>query len=242
MSRRNASTSPIDSHQAASGTSTTIRPSSKSIACSTRTCRVRWKPMRRWARSKRLLKSMFQSIATVENISVSAPMCARGLFITSDSTGAVRRTARPSKARAWKIRSLRVLSRAVWVWVMANAPGSSLKSGCIVIGLWDRVKLGTIGKPICICRPNPSRPSSRPFPRLLPAPPRASWARASRPSARPLPGWRSTSAWNSSDRSGRQPQLTEAGRTLLGRVEEVLGASDRLRRVAALLAGGSSHG
>ncbi|MBF3098427.1 LysR family transcriptional regulator, partial [Pseudomonas aeruginosa] len=41
------------------------------------------------------------------------------------------------------------------------------------------------------------------------------------------------------DRSGRQPQLTEAGRTLLGRVEEVLGASDRLRRVAALLAGGS---
>ncbi|MCT5576575.1 LysR family transcriptional regulator [Pseudomonas aeruginosa] len=35
------------------------------------------------------------------------------------------------------------------------------------------------------------------------------------------------------DRSGRQPQLTEAGRTLLGRVEEVLGASDRLRRVAA---------
>ncbi|WP_371350738.1 LysR family transcriptional regulator, partial [Salmonella sp. M265] len=29
---------------------------------------------------------------------------------------------------------------------MANAPGSSLKSGCIVIGLWDRVKLDTIGK------------------------------------------------------------------------------------------------
>ena len=122
MSRRNASTSPIDSHQAASGTSTTISPSSKSIACSTRTCRVRWKPMRRWARSKRLLKSMFQSIATVENISVSAPMCARGLFITSDSTGAVRRTARPSKARAWKTRSLRVLSRAVWVWSWRTLP------------------------------------------------------------------------------------------------------------------------
>ena len=40
------------------------------------------------------------------------------------------------------------------------------------------------------------------------------------------------------DRSGRQPRLTEAGQVLLGRVEQVLAASDRLQRVAVELAGG----
>ncbi|MNO99692.1 HTH-type transcriptional activator AllS [compost metagenome] len=40
------------------------------------------------------------------------------------------------------------------------------------------------------------------------------------------------------DRSARQPQLTEAGRALLGRVEEVLMASDRLGQMAGQLAGG----
>lgn len=40
------------------------------------------------------------------------------------------------------------------------------------------------------------------------------------------------------DRSARQPQLTEAGRALLGRVEEVLMANDRLGQFANLLVGG----
>ncbi|MCW3481954.1 LysR family transcriptional regulator [Neisseriaceae bacterium JH1-16] len=40
------------------------------------------------------------------------------------------------------------------------------------------------------------------------------------------------------DRSSRQPVLTEAGRALLGRVDEVLAAHDRLGRAAGLLAGG----
>ncbi len=40
------------------------------------------------------------------------------------------------------------------------------------------------------------------------------------------------------DRSTRQPQLTEAGRVLLGRVEDILTASDRLQHAAAQLAGG----
>jgi DNA-binding transcriptional LysR family regulator len=40
------------------------------------------------------------------------------------------------------------------------------------------------------------------------------------------------------DRSSRQPQLTEAGHVLLGRVEEILAASDRLQHAAAQLAGG----
>ncbi|WP_044870209.1 LysR family transcriptional regulator [Pseudomonas sp. LFM046] len=40
------------------------------------------------------------------------------------------------------------------------------------------------------------------------------------------------------DRSSRQPTLTEAGRTLLGRVEEIRAASERLQRAAAQLSGG----
>ncbi|NWL80275.1 LysR family transcriptional regulator [Pseudomonas taiwanensis] len=40
------------------------------------------------------------------------------------------------------------------------------------------------------------------------------------------------------DRSSRQPQLTDAGRALLGRVDEILAASDRLQHAAAQLAGG----
>ncbi|AYF86105.1 LysR family transcriptional regulator [Pseudomonas sp. JS3066] len=40
------------------------------------------------------------------------------------------------------------------------------------------------------------------------------------------------------DRSSRQPQLTDAGRVLLDRVEEILAASDRLQHAAAQLAGG----
>ncbi|MDN0084065.1 LysR family transcriptional regulator [Crenobacter sp. SG2305] len=40
------------------------------------------------------------------------------------------------------------------------------------------------------------------------------------------------------DRSARQPVLTEAGRALLGRVDEVLAAHDRLGRAAGQLAGG----
>ncbi|KPW23372.1 Regulatory protein LysR, partial [Pseudomonas syringae pv. aceris] len=40
------------------------------------------------------------------------------------------------------------------------------------------------------------------------------------------------------DRSSRQPVLTEAGRVMLGRVDDLLCASDRLRRAAARLAAG----
>jgi Transcriptional regulator len=40
------------------------------------------------------------------------------------------------------------------------------------------------------------------------------------------------------DRSSRQPQLTEAGHALLGRVEEVLMANDRLGQLAHQLVGG----
>ncbi|SDH46170.1 DNA-binding transcriptional regulator, LysR family [Pseudomonas panipatensis] len=40
------------------------------------------------------------------------------------------------------------------------------------------------------------------------------------------------------DRSARQPRLTEAGKALLGRVEEVLMATDRLGQLAGQLAGG----
>ncbi|MBX8484021.1 LysR family transcriptional regulator [Pseudomonas cichorii] len=41
------------------------------------------------------------------------------------------------------------------------------------------------------------------------------------------------------DRSTRQPVLTEAGKAMLGRVEDVLSASDRLRRTAGRLAAGA---
>ncbi|MFJ4143604.1 LysR family transcriptional regulator [Pseudomonas sp. NPDC089734] len=41
------------------------------------------------------------------------------------------------------------------------------------------------------------------------------------------------------DRSARQPVLTEAGKAMLGRVEDVLCASDRLRRAAGRLAAGA---
>ena len=179
---------------------------------------------------------MFQSIATVENISVSAPMCARGLFITSDSTGAVRRTARPSKARAWKIRSLESLVEGgVGVGHGERSRFVALKSGCIVIGLWDRL-LDTIGKPICICRPNPLEAFVQAA-LLLPA--AAQLGKSQSTVSEAIARLEIDLGLELFDRSGRQPQLTEAGRTLLGRVEEVLGASDRLRRVAALLAGGS---
>ncbi|SDR84421.1 DNA-binding transcriptional regulator, LysR family [Halopseudomonas sabulinigri] len=40
------------------------------------------------------------------------------------------------------------------------------------------------------------------------------------------------------DRSGKAPMLTDAGRALLPRVEDVLGASDRLQLAAGALAGG----
>jgi DNA-binding transcriptional LysR family regulator len=38
------------------------------------------------------------------------------------------------------------------------------------------------------------------------------------------------------DRSARHPVLTEAGRAMLGRIEDVLAASDKLRRAAGRLA------
>jgi DNA-binding transcriptional LysR family regulator len=40
------------------------------------------------------------------------------------------------------------------------------------------------------------------------------------------------------DRSSKHPVLTEAGRAMLGRIEDVLAASDKLRRAAGRLAEG----
>lgn len=94
-------------------------------------------------------------------------------------------------------------------------------------------------KPICICRPNPSRPSSRPFPSAPSSAAARKLGKSQSTVSEAIARLEIDLGLELFDRSGRQPQLTEAGRTLLGRVEEVLGASDRLRRVAALLAGGS---
>ena len=77
---------------------------------------------------------------------------------------------------------------------------------------------------------------SKPPPSARFPPPRASCAKANPPSAPPSPIWRPT-ALTLFDRSARQPVLTAAGRKVLGHVQAILAASERLDALSIQLAG-----